>query len=81
MTFNIEKISRDLMPKDFQNVSNATWTLQMQFDDDAPAALIENIRLGERISISWTGPGELSQIKFTDPVTKKTFKLFGRLDK
>jgi len=88
MKFSIEKISRDLLPKDFQipqvtdipNDEPKTWALWLQFDNSTPAKAVDNIKLGERLSISWIGPGEQSEIVFTDPITKKTFKLFGKLN-
>ena len=87
MKFNIENISKDLLPKgtilqeQSENEPIKTWKLWMQFDNDSPVMAVENIKLGERLSISWNGPGETSEIRFKDPTTNKVFRLFGKLDR
>lgn len=83
MNFNIDKIAKDLVPEndlERKNRSLKVWSLWLQFDEDEPAVAVENISIGDRLNISWTGPGETSEIIFTDPKTKRTFRLFGKMN-
>lgn len=75
----------DLSGGKFKNASivnnqkdTSKYSIFIQFDDDAPKELYQNIKVGEQFTLTLNGPGPASVLIFTDNVTGKQFKIFAK---
>jgi hypothetical protein len=57
---------------------NSKYSIFIQFDEDAPKELYQNLKVGEQFTLTLNGPGPTSVFTFTDNVTGKQFKIFAK---
>jgi len=68
----------DFDDDDFEENEDQTYSVYIQFDDDEPKELFQDIPYGDKIVFPINGPGPQSNYIFTDLSTGRKFRLFAK---